>query len=124
MLWRLGVGPRQADAPAGELGVGRPHLLAGERPSAVDPLAARRQRRQVGASAGLGEQLAPELVGSEDPRQPSLPLLGRAVRQQRGAGEVDPDAVDQLRRAGAGVFGVVKGDVDRRRSPSADLLGP
>ncbi|MEZ5206348.1 MAG: hypothetical protein R2690_05070 [Acidimicrobiales bacterium] len=97
VLRRAGVGARQHQAPIGELGVGRPHLLAGEAPPAAavaDRLG--RQRSQVAAGARLREQLAPQRLGREDLRQPPRLLVGRAVGQQGGADQVDADAADQL----------------------------
>ena len=85
VLRRVGVGARQADAPARELRVRRPHLLAREQPAVVDAHRARLQRREVGAGVGLAEELAPDLVGGEDRREPALLLLVGAVREQRRA---------------------------------------
>ena len=85
VLRRVGVGAGQADAPARELRVRRPHLLTREQPAVVDAHGARLQRREVGAGVGLAEQLAPDLVGGEDRRQPALLLLVGAVREQRRA---------------------------------------
>src|SRR5438445_592238 len=60
------VRARQQDAPARELRVARPDLLAGHDPAVAAALGAGAERGQVGARAGLGEELAPELVGGED----------------------------------------------------------
>ena len=61
------IGAHEPDAPAGELRVARPHLLAADRPArfAVGTggrLGARGERREVAARAGLAEQLAPDLA--------------------------------------------------------------
>ena len=48
-----------------------------------------RQAGQVAAGAGLGEELAPHLVGLEDPAQVGLLLLGGAEGEDRSAGEHD-----------------------------------
>ena len=56
--------------------------------------------------------------------QPARLLLGRAVREQRRPDEVDADAADELRGAGAGEL---LGDdvvLDRAAAAAAVLLGP
>ena len=55
-------------------------------PSALGP---RAQAGQVAPGAGLGEQLAPHLVGLEDPAQVGPLLLRRAEGEDRAAGEHD-----------------------------------
>ena len=92
VLRRVRVGAGQADAPVGALGDRGPHLLAGELPAAVDPLGAGAQRGQVGAGAGLGEQLAPDqLAEQRRPHEPLALLVGAVLedRRQRPAGDHD-----------------------------------
>src|SRR6185436_15435298 len=55
---------------------------------------ARRERREVGAGARLGEELAPDLVVADDRRQEACLLLVGAPRQDRGPGEVEPEDVE------------------------------
>ena len=49
---------------------------------------------EVGAGAGLGVALAPELVDGEDPRQEALLLLRGAERDQRRAEQLLAEVVD------------------------------
>src|SRR5206468_11876970 len=77
---RGGIRARQQDAPARELRVARPHLLAAHHPAVAAALGAGAERGQVGARAGLGEELAPELVGGEDRGEEAALLRLRAVR--------------------------------------------
>ena len=104
VLRRVGVGAGEAQAPVGELRVGRPHLLAVEQPAAVvarSPRGRQRRRGRCPAPGSLNSwhhsSSASRIVGS----QRGLLLVG-AVREQRRADEVDADAADELRRPGAG----------------------
>ena len=56
------VGASEQDAPAGDVGVARPHLLPVDHVVVAVALGPRGQRGEVGAGAGLGEELAPELL--------------------------------------------------------------
>ena len=103
--WRLGavgVAPGQAEAPVGELGVGGPYLAPADPVPALDRHGAGGERGQVAPGVGLAEELAPQLLRREDPGEEALLLLGRAVGQQRGAHQVDPDAAHQLGGPGPG----------------------
>ena len=100
MLWCRGVGASQADTPVGELGVGGPDLLAAQHPAAFGALGARRQRCQVAPRSGLAEELAPQLLGPEDARQPALLLVTGAVGEQCGPHQVDRDPAHKFRRSG------------------------
>ena len=55
-----------------------------------------RKDGQVAPGPGLAEQLAPELVGGADPREPARLLLLGAVGQQGGGGQVEPDPAHHL----------------------------
>ena len=111
---RPGVGPHEGDAPAGHGGVGGPDLLPGHIPATVDPLGDGAQCRQVGSCVGLAEQLAPDLAGIEDRRQPPGPLRLGAVRQQGRADQVDSHPVHRLRGARPRILGVEQRHLDRR----------
>ena len=102
VLGSIGVGAGQAQAPVGELGVGGPHLLAAEPPAAVGGGGPGGEGGQVAAGVGLAEQLAEQLFGGEDRREPALFLLVGAVGQDGGADQVNADAADQLRGSGPG----------------------
>ena len=89
-------GADQRDAPSGELGVARPHLLPGDEPAAVDRFGPGAQRCEIGPGVGLGEELAPDLRGVEDRRQPSpLLFLGAALANRVLSG------IDAYRSAGS-----------------------
>ena len=79
---------------------------------------------EVAARVRLAEQLAPQLLGAEDLREPPGLLLGRSASEDRGPDEVDADAPDELRRAGPREL--LGDDVvaDRARVATAVLLGP
>ena len=79
VLGRVGVGAGDQHAPLGELRQCRPDLLPGDHPlvSVLDRL--RLQRGQIGSRLGLGEPLAPDLLGAEDRLQVALLLLLGAV---------------------------------------------
>ncbi len=93
MLRRVGVGAGDEDAELGEVGQRGPDLLAvdhvlvavADRPGA--------QVGEVGAGAGLAEQLAPDLLAGEQRQQVAVALCLRAGVQQRGAGPADADHV-------------------------------
>ena len=101
LLRHVGVGAGEAHAPVGELRVARPHLLAVEQPAAVG---ARRRASTTAARSlpapGSLNSWHHSSLGREDVGQPACLLLGRAVREQRGADEVDADAADELGRPG------------------------
>ena len=73
MLGRLGVGARDEHAPLRVLRAARPHLLAGHDPLVAVLDRAGFQRGEVRAGVGLGEALAPDLLGREDRRRGSAP---------------------------------------------------
>ena len=57
----------QTDPPPGVARIACPYLLATEQPAVVHWHGARGQRREIAPRAGLAEQLAPDLLGGEDP---------------------------------------------------------
>ena len=86
VLGHVGVGAREQQPVGGELGVGRPHLLAGQAPAAVVLLArARLHGREVRAGGGLGEELAPDLVAVQHRAEVARLLLLVAVGDDRRA---------------------------------------
>jgi len=82
------------------------------------------QRGQVRTRLGLGEALAPDLPGVQDRRDVPLALLLGTEAQQRRAKHVEPDDVDELRRAGTGQFLVDHDLLDRRSAAATELPGP
>ena len=79
VLGGVGVGAGDEHAPLRELGEGRPDLLPGDDPFVAVLDRAGLQRGEVGAGLGLGEALAPDLLGGEDRLQVALLLLVGAV---------------------------------------------
>ncbi len=80
--------------------VRRPDLLAVDHPLVAVELRPRRQRGEVGAGAGLAEELAPDLLAREQCQKVAGLLLGRARVEQGRSGPADPDRV-----VGAGDLG-------------------
>ena len=113
------AGAREQDAPARELRIARPHLLAGHRPAAGHRLGTRPERGQIRAGARLREELAPELVGGQDRRQEAPLLLLGAVRDERRPDQVHTDAVDDLRCARRRQLLLQDVVLDRRRPTPA-----
>ena len=114
----------ETDPPPRVTRVARPYLLSAEQPAVVHGFGASRQRREVAPRSGLAEQLAPDLLGGEDPGKPPPALLVRPVREQGGSGEVDADPVDRLGGASACVLHVEDRDLDGRGAASSVLGRP
>ena len=76
------------------------------RPSSCHPPSTRRRRGahrgEVGAGVGLGEQLAPQLLGGGDGRQPARLLLVGPVGEERRPRQVHADASHELGAPGRG----------------------
>src|SRR5262249_12842623 len=102
--WRLHVDQQQAEAlllrtgrlrageqeaAIGDVRMAGPDLLAVDDVRVATTLGPGAEARQVGARARLREALAPELVAVHHRREEALALGGRAVREQRGADEID-----------------------------------
>ena len=83
VLRRARVGAGEADAPVGFVRHRGPHLLPVQQPAAVGAGAGRGERGEVGAGAGLAEQLAPRDVAEQRRPHPALLLLGGAVGRDR-----------------------------------------
>src|SRR3546814_1603028 len=91
-LFRSGVGAGDQHGHVRHLPTGGPHLLAGD-----DPLVAVLDRTgleagEVGACAGLAEELAPGLLAGDDVAHVEVDLLLRAVGGDGGRGEEQPEA--------------------------------
>ena len=87
----------QHPAPAGELPPRDPGLLAADHEVVAALLRPGAQRREVRPGVGLGEALAPDLLGREDRRDVPAALLVAAEAQQRGPEHVEADDVGELR---------------------------
>src|SRR5258705_100276 len=73
-LFALGIGAHEAEDPGREVRLGGPDLLAGHHVVIALPDGARLERREVGARAGLGIALAPEVLALVYPRQVAILL--------------------------------------------------
>jgi hypothetical protein len=83
------------------------------------------QGGEVGAGAGLGEPLAPDLLASKDPREVPVLLLRGAFGDKRRPGVEEPDEVHADVR-GAGAFGLLQKDqvLGWGSAAAADLARP
>ncbi len=125
VLGHVGVGARQQQAVGGELRVGRPHLLAVQRPGAVVVAPGPRlDAGQVGAGGRLGEQLAPDLVAVQHRPQVARLLLVAAVRDDRRPEHAHADHVEDAGDAGRADLLVDDHLLDRPAALAAELLGP
>src|SRR5581483_508717 len=80
---------------------------------------------EIGAGAGLGEALAPDLLAAQDRLQEALLLPFRPVVDERRAGQTRSDAdVDHLRGAGRDVLLVEDQVLERRQVAAAVLARP
>ena len=124
--WRVDSGSRarEEDAEVGEVRERRPHLLPVHDEVAVVEPRARPHAGEVRACAGLGEALAPDLLGREERREVAPLLLLGAVRDDRRAGHADADDADVRRRLGARELLEEDRLVRVRRAAAAVLLGP
>ena len=112
MLGRVRVGAYDDDRPVGDVRRGRPDLLAVDGPGVAVEDRAGREAREVGAGAGLGEELAPHLLAAPQRAQVAPLLLLGAEREDRGRGHAQADA-DPLRVV-VGRAGRVEGLLDDR----------
>ncbi len=120
MLRRVGVGAGEQHAEVGGLATRRPHLLPGDHPLVAVALGLRLHRREVGAGARLGEQLAPALAAVDDREQVALLLLVGAVRVDRGAGEQHAETGGRSDgAAGTQALGDGAGELAREPAPVA-----
>src|SRR5580692_3514172 len=125
VLGHVRVGAREQQPVGGELGVGGPHLLAGQAPAAVVLLArARLHGGEVGAGGGLGEELAPDLVAVEQRGEVAGLLLLGAVGDDRGPEHADADGVEDAWHFGAADLLVADDLLDRAEALPAVFLGP
>ena len=88
------VAQRDEDAPVGEVCVRRPDLLAVDHIPSILELGACPHRCEVGARTRLGEALAPDLLGRQDPGQVARLLLVCPVDDDRRPGHPEADHAD------------------------------
>ena len=102
MLGLVGVGARDEHPPTGDVRERGPHLLAVDDPLVTVADGPGREARDVGAGAGLAEELAPDLLVRRARPEEALLLLLRAPREQRRAAHADADDVEGPWRLVAG----------------------
>ena len=117
VLGRVGIGAGQADTEVGDLRQRRPYLLAVEDPAPLHLVGPRAQRGQVGAGAGLAEELAPVERAVQRGPHPALLLLGRAVGDEGGQ-RPGPDRQVRPGHAGGGQLLVDDQLLERRGTPA------
>ena len=84
----------------------------------------RRDVREVGAGAGLGVPLAPQLLDRRDPRQEALLLLLGAEGDQGRSEQLLTEVVDPGGGVRRGVLLVEDHLLEQRQPAAAVLLGP
>src|SRR4051794_351898 len=124
VLGGVEVGARDEHAPLRLVRERGPDLLPGHDPLAVRLHGLRLERREVGAGLGLGEALAPDLVGGEDRLEEALLLLLGAVRDHDRAAHHEAEHVRGHRRPRAHHLLVEERLLDQRGAAAAVLLGP
>src|SRR5439155_17677652 len=102
----------------------RPDLLAVDDPLVALEDGAGLRGTHVGAAAGLGEALAPDLLSGQQRREITRLLLVGAPRDDRGAGHAETDPADMCGRSGAGRLLEEDALVGVGRAAAAVLLGP
>ena len=91
MLAHLRIGAADEQSPGRETRSRAPHLLPGDHPLVAVAHGAGSQPGEVRAGAGLGEELAAQLLGPEQwPDEPVL-LLGRPEHGDRGSDQLRGD---------------------------------
>ncbi len=118
------AGARHQDAPVAVAPAGTPHLLTVQDVVVAVEFGPRRQRAEVAAGPGLGEQLAPHVVGVERRPQVLLLLLGRAEALDRPAGEHEADHVEERGDPGPRALEHPDAVVLDGEAAPAVLLGP
>ena len=106
------------------LGVARPHLLPVDHPAVAVALGTRAHRGEIASRVRLAEELAPDLVAGEDRGEQAALQLVAAVGDERRAGVVDADTIQQLRRPRARELLVRDRLLTRRRVAAAVLARP
>src|SRR5680860_1311536 len=127
---RVGVGARQQDAVAGDVGERRPDLLAVHDVGVAVTLGSCGQRREVAPRARLTEELAPQLGPVEQSGEVPLVLLWRPGDEQRRPGPPDPargglirDQCGPQRRVDHELFDRARVPSPRSRPVGCDVAG-
>ena len=97
----VGVRPGQEDPEVAEVRARGPHLLAVDDPLVAVALGSCRQPGEVGAGAGLAEELAPHLLAAEHRSEVALLLRVGSVGDDRGTRHAHPDGEGVAEHPGA-----------------------
>ena len=97
-LGDVGVGAREQHAEVGPVAARRPHLLPVDDPLVAVELGTGVEPGEVGAGAGLAEELAPGLLAGDDVEEVALLLLLGAVDVDRRAREQRAEAARRTER--------------------------
>jgi hypothetical protein len=124
VLRRVRVRPRQHEHPVGEVRARCPDLLAVHDEVVAAVLRPRAQAREIRAGAGLGIALAPDVVGSEDPREEVAPLRLRPPVDDGRPGELDARVAREHGPAGGEVLLLEDRLLQHRRAAAAVLARP
>ncbi len=119
----LGVGIRAAHdlAVVGVLRARRPDLLAVDEPLVAVARGGGRERRDIGAGAGLAEELRPDLLAAEQLGEVALLLRGVTDRAQRRRDHAEADDERLVRDRKARFFLAEDDLLDRRAVAAAEL---
>ena len=96
MLRDVEISARQADAVLGEMGVGRPDLLAVDHPLVAVAVGPRDHAREIRSRARFGHELAPHLSAVQDRRDVLMLVRVRHAREQQIEG--GPARAREVRR--------------------------
>ena len=121
VLGHARVGAGEQDRPPRLVRHRGPDLLTGDDPVVAVAHRAGAERGEVGAGAGLAEELAPHLLAGPQRTQPAPPLLVGAVAQDRRRRHAEPDADPPwlvVGRAGRGELARRRPAAARRGAPS------
>ena len=124
VLRGVGVGAGQQEDVVGELGLGRPHLLAVDDPLVAVELGPGLEAGQVAAGVGLAEALAPGDGPVQDPRDELLLLLLGAPLQDGRADQGVAEEVGPQGRLGPGELLVQHDGLHEGEALAAVLGGP
>jgi hypothetical protein len=118
------AGPGHEEPEVGVVRAAGPDLLAGDGPAPVDWCRPGGEPGEVGAGAGLGEELAPDLVAPEDGGEEALLLLERSVPPEHRSDELEADDIELPRQPRPGHLLGEDRLLDEAGPGAAVLTGP
>ena len=108
VLRHVPIGASEEHAELGMVGRGVPHLLSVDHPLVAVSLSSRREAGEVGAVAGLAEELAPHVLTGEDRMEELASQRVRAVGEDRRCRKAQSSA--DRRADGSGLGDLVLND--------------